>query len=94
MDAYRAVATVTSQREIKQIESDWQDRYGEIPESARELLLVAELKLKAKSIGFSRIKPEGKQNIIIETPMQEPAWLLLAEKLPPHLRNRFVYGKK
>ncbi|WP_324282671.1 transcription-repair coupling factor [Cyanobacterium aponinum UTEX 3222] len=93
MDAYRAVATVTSQREIKQIESDWQDRYGEIPESARELLLVAELKLKAKSIGFSRIKPEGKQNIIIETPMQEPAWLLLAEKLPPHLRNRFVYGK-
>ncbi|WP_330204206.1 transcription-repair coupling factor [Cyanobacterium sp. Dongsha4] len=93
MDAYRAVATVTSQREIKQIESDWQDRYGEIPESARELLLVADLKLKAKSIGFSRIKPEGKQNIILETPMQEPAWLLLAEKLPPHLRNRFVYGK-
>lgn len=93
MDAYRAIASVTSQREIKQIETDWQDRYGEIPDCAKELLLVAELKLKAKSIGFSRIKPEGKQNIILETPMQEPAWLLLAEKLPPHLRNRFVYGK-
>lgn len=93
MDAYRAIASVTCQREIKQIETDWQDRYGDIPDSARELLLVAELKLKAKSIGFSRIKPEGKQNIILETPMQEPAWLLLAEKLPPHLRNRFVYGK-
>ncbi len=93
MDAYRAIASVTCQREIKQIETDWQDRYGEIPDSARELLLVAELKLKARSIGFSRIKPEGKHNIILETPMQEPAWLLLAEKLPPHLRNRFVYGK-
>ena len=93
MDAYRAIATVSSQREIKQIEADWQDRYGEIPEPAQQLLQVAELKQKAKSIGFSRIKPEGRQNVILETPMQEPAWLLLAEKLPSHLRSRFVYGK-
>jgi len=93
MDAYRAIATISSHKEIKQIEADWRDRYGDIPEPAQQLLQVAQLKQKAKSIGFSRIKPEGKQNIIIETPMQEPAWLLLAEKLPKHLQNRFVYGK-
>jgi transcription-repair coupling factor (superfamily II helicase) len=93
MDAYRAIATVSSHKEIKQIEADWRDRYGDIPEPAQQLLQVAELKQKAKSIGFSRIKPEGKQNIILETPMQEPAWLLLNEKLPAHLRSRFVYGK-
>lgn len=93
MDAYRAIATVSSHKEIKQIEADWRDRYGDIPEPAQQLLQVAELKMKAKSIGFSRIKPEGKQNIILETPMQEPAWLLLNEKLPAHLRSRFVYGK-
>ncbi|WP_069791528.1 transcription-repair coupling factor [Cyanobacterium sp. IPPAS B-1200] len=94
MDAYRAVATVTCDRDIKQIERDWLDRYGEIPEPARQLLQVADLKHKAKSIGFSRIKPEGKQNIILETPMLEPGWNLLLEKLPPHLHGRFVYGKK
>jgi transcription-repair coupling factor (superfamily II helicase) len=93
MDAYRAIATVSSHKEIKQIEADWQDRYGDIPEPAQQLLQVAKLKQKAKSIGFSRIKPEGKQNIILETPMQEAAWLLLNEKLPSHLRSRFVYGK-
>ena len=94
MDAYRAVATVSCERDVKQIERDWLDRYGEIPEPAKQLLQVADLKYKAKSIGFSRIKPEGKQNIILETPMLEPAWNLLLEKLPPHLHSRFVYAKK
>ncbi|BAQ66629.1 transcription-repair coupling factor [Geminocystis sp. NIES-3709] len=93
MDAYRAIATISSEKEIRQIESDWRDRYGDIPEPAQQLLQVAQLKLKAKSIGFSRIKLEGKQNIILETPMQEPAWQLLNAKLPKHIQNRFVYGK-
>jgi hypothetical protein len=48
----------------------------------------------ARSIGFSRIKSDGKQHIILETPMEEPAWKLLAENLPQHLRSRFVYSPK
>ncbi|MEL6786295.1 MAG: hypothetical protein AAFO76_02580, partial [Cyanobacteria bacterium J06607_15] len=51
------------------------------------------LKQIAKAIGFSRIKPEGQQNIVLETPMAEPAWNLMAENLPKHLRSRFVYAK-
>jgi transcription-repair coupling factor (superfamily II helicase) len=51
-----------------------------------------ELKQVAKSLGFSRIKPEGKQHIALETPMEEPAWKLLKENLPEHLRSRFVYS--
>lgn len=93
MDAYRAIATVSSHKEIKQIEADWRDRYGDIPEPAQQLLQVAQLKLRARSIGFSRVKLEGKQNVILETPMQEPAWQLLNAKLPKHLQHRFVYGK-
>ncbi|PZD71048.1 hypothetical protein C1752_08251 [Acaryochloris thomasi RCC1774] len=50
-----------------------------------------ELKQVAKSLGFSRIKPEGKQHVILETPMEEPGWKLLQEKLPTHLQTRFVY---
>ena len=94
MDAYRNVATVSSQKELKQIEADWRDRYGEIPSPVQQLLQVSQLKLKAKSIGFSRIKPEGKQNVVLETPMLEPGWKLLSEKLPAHLRDRFIYGSK
>ncbi|WP_147692787.1 hypothetical protein, partial [Vogesella mureinivorans] len=45
----------------------------------------------AKKLGFSRIKPESKQHVILETPMEEPAWNLLKDNLPEHLKTRFVY---
>jgi transcription-repair coupling factor (superfamily II helicase) len=91
MSAYRAVAVVQSKKELTQIAADWSDRYGTIPPAATQLLRVMELKQIAKSLGFSRIKPEGKQHVVLETPMEEPAWNLLKENLPEHLKARFVY---
>ncbi|QSV61506.1 MAG: transcription-repair coupling factor [Dolichospermum sp. DL01] len=92
MSAYRAVATVKSKYELKQIAAEWTDRYGTIPVPASQLLRVMELKQLAKNLGFSRIKPENKQHIVLETPMEEPAWNLLAEKLTPTMKARFVYS--
>ncbi len=92
MDAYRMVATASSKPELTQIAVDWSDRYGSIPTAALQLLRVMELKQVAKKIGFSRIKPEGNQHVILETPMEEPAWNLLKENLPNHLQTRFVYA--
>ncbi|MCG9893616.1 MAG: transcription-repair coupling factor [Thermosynechococcaceae cyanobacterium MS004] len=92
MSAYRAVASANSKQELTQIALDWNDRYGTIPAAAHQLIRVVELKQIAKSLGFSRIKPEGKQHIQLETPMEEPAWNLLAERIPSHLRSRFVYS--
>ena len=92
MSAYRAVATVKSKYELKQIAAEWTDRYGTIPVSANQLLRVMELKQLAKNLGFSRIKPENKQHIVLETPMEEPAWNLLAEKLTSNMKARFVYS--
>ncbi|MBF2073047.1 MAG: transcription-repair coupling factor [Synechococcales cyanobacterium C42_A2020_086] len=91
MSAYRAVASAQSKKELAQIAADWNDRYGAIPPAATQLLRVMELKQIAKSLGFSRIKPEGKQHVVLETPMEEPAWNLLKENLPEHLQTRFVY---
>ncbi len=92
MSAYRTVAAAGSKQELEQIAADWSDRYGSIPSSAEQLIKVVELKQIAKSLGFSRIKPEGKQNVILETPMEEPAWNILKENLPEHMRSRFVYS--
>ena len=94
IDAYRSVAAANSRVELAQIAADWNDRYGTLPPGVKQLLKVVELKQIAKPLGFSRIKPEGKQHIILETPMEEPAWLKLQGKLPAHLRSRFVYSKK
>lgn len=94
LDAYRSVTSATSKRQLQEIAADWSDRYGPLPPGVIQLLQVMELKQLAKPLGFSRIKPEGKQHIVLETPMEEPAWKLLQEKLPKHLQGRFVYGGK
>ncbi|MFM7406233.1 MAG: transcription-repair coupling factor [Cuspidothrix sp.] len=92
MSAYRAVTTAKSKYELKQIAAEWTDRYGTIPVPANQLLRVMELKQLAKNLGFSRIKPENKQHIVLETPMEEPAWNLLAENLTSNMKTRFVYS--
>lgn len=92
MSAYRAVAAAKTAEDLQYIAAEWGDRYGAIPGSAHQLLRVMELKQIAKKLGFSRIKPEKKQHVILETPMEEPAWNLLAANLPAHLKNRFVYS--
>ncbi len=91
MSAYRAVASANSRPELAQISADWSDRYGAIPVAAKQLIRVVELKQLGKKLGFSRIKPEGTQHIVMETPMEEPAWNLLKANLPDHLHSRFVY---
>ncbi|MEG4804034.1 transcription-repair coupling factor [Microcoleus sp. ARI1-B5] len=93
MSAYRSVASANTLEELQQIRADWCDRYGPIPLPAQQLIRVVELKQIAKQIGFSRIKPENKQHIVLETPMEEPAWNLLKANLPEHLHSRFVYSK-
>ena len=93
MSAYRSVANANTSEELQQIQADWCDRYGPIPLPAQQLIRVVELKQIAKKIGFSRIKPENKQHIVLETSMEEPAWNLLKANLPEHLRSRFVYSK-
>jgi transcription-repair coupling factor (superfamily II helicase) len=54
------------------------------------LLRLLELKLLAKRCGFSRIRPE-QPNIVLETPMEEPAFRRLRQGLPTHLHGRLVY---
>ncbi|MBP0032258.1 MAG: transcription-repair coupling factor [Roseofilum sp. Belize BBD 4] len=102
MRAYRSVAAASCGDELRLIEREWGDRYGSIPQPAQQLIQVMELKQLAKSLGFSRIKPDGKQHVVLETPMEEPAWNLLKEKLDrasdaEHYRRfhaRFVYTPK
>ncbi len=90
MTAYRQLASAGSRPELVQITTEWADRYGPLPQPVQMLVQVMELKLIAKSIGFSRIKP-AREHVLLETPMAEPAWKDLREKLPSHLKTRFVY---
>ncbi len=92
ISAYRALTSAESKKQLSLIAAEWSDRYGPIPPSAQQLFRVVELKQLAKRIGFSRIIPEGKQHVVLETPMLEPAWNLLKENLPKTVHARFVYS--
>jgi transcription-repair coupling factor (superfamily II helicase) len=92
MSAYRSVAAASTKAELTNIAAEWVDRYGDIPKAAQQLFTIVELKQIAQKLGFSRIRPDGKQHIILETPMAEPAWNLLAEYLSDNMRSRYVYS--
>jgi transcription-repair coupling factor (superfamily II helicase) len=90
MAAYRAAADCASKEALVELAAAWTDRYGPIPAPVQSLLQLLELKQLAKRCGFSRIRPE-KPNVVLETPMEEPAFRLLRQGLPQHLHGRFVY---
>jgi transcription-repair coupling factor (superfamily II helicase) len=88
--AYRAAAQCETKVALLELAAGWTDRFGPIPGPVQSLLRLLELKLLAKRCGVSRIKPE-KPNILLETPMEEPAFRLLRQGLPTHLHGRLVY---
>ena len=90
MAAYRAAADCDSREGLLQLAADWVDRYGPLPAPVQSLLQMMEIKLLAKRCGFSRIKPE-KPNLVLETPMEEPAFRRLRQGLSTHLHGRLVY---
>ena len=92
--AYRTVAVASSKKELDLIVAEWSERYGSIPDPVKQLLKTIELKQLSKSLGFSHIKIEGKNSVVLKTPMEEPAWIILQNKLPEHLQTRFVYNSK
>jgi transcription-repair coupling factor (superfamily II helicase) len=90
MAAYRAAAACSGKADLVELAALWSDRYGTIPAPVQSLLQLMELKLLARRCGFSRIRPD-KPNIVLETPMEEPAFRRLRQGLPTHLHGRLVY---
>ena len=90
MAAYRAVSGCENPTALLALAADWNDRYGALPAPVETLLLLMRLKLLARSCGFTRIQP-ARPNIVLETPMQEPAFRRLRQGLPKHLHGRLVY---
>ena len=52
LDAYRRLAVVTSQADVDDIENEWIDRYGPVPDRAKALLSVARLRAECVRIGL------------------------------------------
>ena len=55
LEAYRRLATVTTNGEVDDIESEWLDRYGPLPDPARALLRIAHLRAECARLGIREV---------------------------------------
>ncbi|WP_255950404.1 transcription-repair coupling factor [Streptomyces odontomachi] len=59
LQAYRAIASITKEDDIKAVREELTDRYGKLPEPVENLLLVAGLRMLARSCGVGEIVLQG-----------------------------------
>ncbi|WP_328547137.1 transcription-repair coupling factor [Streptomyces platensis] len=59
LQAYRAIASASSEEDIAAVREELVDRYGKLPEPVENLLLVAGLRMLARACGVSDITLQG-----------------------------------
>ena len=55
LDAYRRLVAVRTHADVQDIKAEWQDRFGELPEPAKSLLMVGSLRAECHRIGLREI---------------------------------------
>ncbi|WP_426573628.1 transcription-repair coupling factor [Aquihabitans sp. McL0605] len=68
LEAYRRLAEVTTDAEVTDIRTEWEDRFGPVPEEAVRLLDVARLRAEAHRLGVREI------NVTKGPAFGGPAW--------------------
>jgi transcription-repair coupling factor (superfamily II helicase) len=59
LEAYRRLAEVTSQADVDDIQVEWEDRYGPLPEPAEALLTVGRLRAECHRLGIVDMQITG-----------------------------------
>ncbi|HEX6395162.1 MAG TPA: transcription-repair coupling factor [Acidimicrobiales bacterium] len=55
LEAYRRLATVTTHDEVDDIENEWLDRYGPLPDPAKALLRIGHLRAECSRLGIHEV---------------------------------------
>ncbi|WP_034944124.1 transcription-repair coupling factor [Erwinia oleae] len=86
---YKRIASAQAEGELDDLKAELIDRFGLLPDAARNLLDTAALRLTAKTIGIRRIEASEKGGFIefAEKNKADPGWLIgLLQKEPQHWR--------
>ncbi len=57
--AYKRLATLADEQAIEDLAGEWRDRYGPLPETAKNLVLMAMMRLLLRGLGVSRLDGDG-----------------------------------
>ena len=72
LDFYKRIAAIENDLDYEDISDELMDRYGELPASVRNLLLIASLKASAHAASITEIKDRGRE--ISLTVKQDPSF--------------------
>jgi transcription-repair coupling factor (superfamily II helicase) len=59
LEAYRRLADVTTQADVDDIRTEWEDRYGPLPDPAEALLTVGRLRAQCHRLGITEMQITG-----------------------------------
>lgn len=86
---YKRIASAVQSGELDDLKVELIDRFGLLPDAARNLLDIAALRLVAKSLGIRKVEASEKGGFIefAEKNKVDPVWLIgLLQKEPQHWR--------
>lgn len=86
---YKRIASAQQEGELDDLKVELIDRFGQLPDAARNLLDIAALRLMAKKIGIRRVEASEKGGFVefAEKNKADPGWLIgLLQKEPQNWR--------
>ncbi|MFE1800715.1 MULTISPECIES: transcription-repair coupling factor [unclassified Streptomyces] len=82
LQAYRSIASVNSEDDIKAVREELVDRYGKLPEPVENLLLVAGLRMLARACGVGEVVLQGNNIRFAPVELRESQELRLQRLYP------------
>ena len=85
LSLYKRIASADSEEELQELKVEMIDRFGILPDAARNLLDIAALRLVARSLGIRKIEVSDKGGFFDFAPQNsvDPGWLIsLLQKDP------------
>ena len=64
LQAYKRIASIMSEKDARDVADELRDRYGELPDEARDLIKIAEIRAHAERIGAANISSKDKRILI------------------------------
>ncbi|TGC97529.1 transcription-repair coupling factor, partial [Salmonella enterica] len=86
---YKRIASAKNENELEEIKVELIDRFGLLPDPARNLLDIARLRQQAQKLGIRKLEGNetGGTSEVAENNHVDPAWLIgLLQKQPQHFR--------
>ena len=86
---YKRIASAKNENELEEIKVELIDRFGLLPDAARNLLDIARLRQQAQKLGIRKLEGNEKGGVIefAEKNHVNPTWLIgLLQKQPQHFR--------